>query len=84
MLWASFEVDISHTFGGITQAGIVAGYWHDNNGAVMYDNSRVYYIAIPDTSEAEKHLFAILADYRVRFDQQCLYVAETSQNARLI
>lgn len=86
LIWGSFGRDLASAFGGYTrEANPVSGEWVDNSsGRVVADLSQVYYVAIPDTSEAETHLFAILIDYRQRFDQQCLYVVETSVNARLI
>lgn len=81
-VWQDLERDLASLYGGFTRRGIVAGGWIDREGQLVSDTSVSYSVAIPDDRESE--LYALLSQYRVRFDQQCLYVAETSSNARLL
>lgn len=76
----SFKNWLLQAFGGYTIGGLVVGCWVDGNGKEITDHSNTYYVATdnPDL------LLAWLPYWAGRFDQECLYVAKTSDDARLI
>jgi hypothetical protein len=81
-LWEALEESLSYQFGGFTRHADVVGGWQDRNGDIIRDVSRKYSVMV--AADKDHILFALLADYRKEFGQQCLYVARTSDDARLL
>lgn len=81
-LWNSFESWMADYFGGFTMQGESTGCWLDNERKLIRDVSRKYVVAIE--YKQEQYLYDKLAHYGALFGQQCLYVAQTSNNATLL
>jgi len=75
--WHDLEKKLLAAFGGFTRQGIVGGSWADDDGNIIEDTSRKYSICGESTS-CWALLAAILTQSKLDFDQQCIYVAETS------
>lgn len=81
-LWDHFERDLIETFGGYTFLGLCRGSWKDSDGNIICDYSQRYSVAVENHNEDQ--FYSLLRHYRVKFGQQCLYVAMTSEHATLL
>ena len=81
-VWETWEDNLLRLAGGFTIAGECKGYWRNDSGKIVEDTCRVYRVALE--SARESALFDLVRRYRPMFDQQCVYVAVTSENAMLV
>lgn len=71
-LWTEFDVALLYGFGGFTILNDVRGKWFDERTKrVVVDNSRHYLVATEDVDSLRQ----LLAQYRHRFEQCCIYLS---------
>lgn len=75
-------------FGGYTRVTQgVHGAWRDDSGETVYDESYEYRVALNAGRRRQEDyakLMGIIEACKNTFDQQCIYLAETSTNAQLV
>lgn len=81
-LWESWENRLIDIAGGFSYAGEASGAWRDSSGRIVRDISRIYRVAIE--SARESAIFDAIRHYRPLFDQNCVYVAISSENAMIV
>ena len=81
-VWEEWEASLVRLAGGFSLAGESVGYWKDDSGKLVKDTSKVYRVALESARESE--LYELVRRFRPIFDQQCVYVTITSENASLI
>lgn len=81
LLWDAWHSRLLE-FGGFTLHGEVTGQWLDYTGTIITDRSQKYTLAV--SSDRERDVYNLIREYRSKFDQECIYVAVTSDDATLL
>ena len=71
-LQADLEETLLGKFGGFTvTAGMISGYWIDEQGKSLYGEHQEYKVAI---GAQEEELKTYLADLAKKLDEECIYL----------